>query len=349
MPLRAARMLAVRVPPCFSNAMIAPRPVSALLAEAVAALAAAGVEAPVREARLLLLHALARPVGTLLDRAEQVLAPGFAAMVARRVRREPMALILGRQGFWTLELEVSRDTLIPRADSEAVVEAALAARPDARRVLDLGTGTGCLLLSVLNALPSAWGVGSDLSPAAAALAGRNARACGLADRAAFLAGDWAAPLTGRFDLVLSNPPYIPTVDLGMLMPEVADHEPARALDGGADGLDAYRRLAEALPGLLAPGGVAVLELGIGQHETVPALARAAGLAVLALHPDLGGVPRALVLGFPRGPMKKRLAGAAGFASLQSVQREPASGRLPGPQDAQPRASSRGRRGGQVAQ
>jgi len=275
--------------------MTDPRPVSSLMAEAAAALAAAGVEAPAREARLLLLHALGRPGSALLDRGETVAAPGFAALVARRAAREPMALILGRQGFWTLDLEVSRDTLIPRADSEAVVEAALATAPAPRRVLDLGTGTGCLLLAVLAERPCAWGLGIDLAPAAAALAARNAYACGLGRRAAFMAGDWAGAVAGRFDLVLSNPPYISTRDLAALMPEVAAHEPARALDGGADGLYAYRRITAALPGLLAPGGVAVLEAGIGQADAIARLGQEAGLWRLAIRHDLGGVARAVVL------------------------------------------------------
>ena len=272
-----------------------PRTVAALLTESAAALAAAGVAAPAREARLLLLHAIGRTAGALLDRGELVAAPALAALVARRAAREPMALILGRQGFWTLDLAVSRDTLIPRADSEAVVAAALAARPDAARVLDLGTGTGCLLLAVLSECPAAWGLGIDLSPEAAALAARNAAANGLAGRAAFLCGDWAASVHAHFDLVLSNPPYITSADLAGLMPEVAGHEPARALDGGADGLAAYRRIVAALPSLLAPGGVAVLELGIGQDASVAELARHAGLAVRGLRADLGGVARALVL------------------------------------------------------
>ena len=190
-----------------------PRLFAAHLAEATATLAAAGIDAPQREARLLLLHALARPATALLDRSEIVPIPALTALVARRAAREPMALITGRQGFWTLDLEVSPATLIPRADSEAIVEAALAAKPDAANVLDLGTGTGCLLLAVLSTLQAAWGLGIDLSPAAASLAARNARACGLAGRTAFLAGDWADAIAGRFDLVLSNPPYIPTPDL----------------------------------------------------------------------------------------------------------------------------------------
>jgi len=284
--------------------MIPPRLVATLLADAAAVLAAAGIEAAQREARILLLHALGRPPGTLLDRGEKVIAEGFAALVARRAAREPMALIRGRQGFWTLDLEVSRATLIPRADSETVVEAALAAWPTrdgVARVLDLGTGTGCLLLAALAEFPRAWGLGVDLSPAAAALAARNARAHGLGGRAAFLCGDWveavavAAPQAG-FDLVLSNPPYIESAAVAGLMPEVARHEPARALDGGADGLAAYRRIVADLPRLLAPGGVAVLELGIGQDVAVAALARAAGLRTRGLQRDLGGVARALVLG-----------------------------------------------------
>lgn len=274
------------------------RPIGALLAEAAAQLDQAGIEAPAREARILLLHALGRPAAALLDRTEAVDAPAFAALVARRAAREPMALILGRQGFWTLELEVSADTLIPRADSEAIVEAALAAAPAPRRVLDLGTGTGCLLLAVLSERPGAWGLGIDLSPAAAALAARNAGAAGLASRTAFLAADWAAPLApgARFDLVLSNPPYIPNPDLAGLMPEVIAHEPARALDGGTDGLEAYRRICAALPELLAPGGVAVLEVGIGQARDVAALAQARGLTHRETRPDLAGIPRAVVLG-----------------------------------------------------
>ncbi len=223
--------------------------------------------------------------------------PGFEALLARRAGREPMALILGRQGFWTLELEVSAATLIPRADTETLIEAALAARPDraaVRRVLDLGTGTGCLLLAALMEYSDAWGLGLDLAPAAAALAARNGRALNLADRTSFVVSDWAAPVSGRFDLVLSNPPYIETAAIAGLMPEVARHEPRRALDGGADGLDAYRTLLAALPALLAPGGLAVFELGAGQADPVCVLARTAGFTP-ALRADLGGMPRALLL------------------------------------------------------
>jgi release factor glutamine methyltransferase len=220
------------------------------------------------------------------------------AALAARLDATPVAHILGQQGFWTLDLAVSPATLIPRADSEALVEAALEAFPAPEaplRVLDLGTGTGCLLLAVLAERPRAFGVGVDLVPAAAALAAANAARNDLQDRAAFLAGDWAGALSGRFDLVLSNPPYIESAAIPGLMPEVARHEPLSALDGGADGLDAYRRLVTLLPVLLAQGGAAVLELGFGQRQAVEGLARAAGLTPAGCRQDLGGIERALVL------------------------------------------------------
>jgi release factor glutamine methyltransferase len=254
------------------------------------------------EARLLLSHVLdCRAEDLLRDpRAAVALdqAQRFAGLVQRRVQREPMAFLLGWQEFWSLRFAVSPATLIPRADSESLVEAALAGFPDRGaplRVLDLGTGTGCLLLAVLSEFPNATGVGLDRSAAAAALAASNARALGLAGRAAFLVADWAAPLAGRFDLVLSNPPYIEAAAIPALMPEVARHEPASALDGGADGLAAYRAILAELPRLLAPAGKAVLELGAGQGPAVAALARQVGLERVDLRPDLGGIDRALVV------------------------------------------------------
>lgn len=256
---------------------------------AMAALRAAGIDGAGFESRLLVAHA-----GGDESRLD--------TLIARRVAHEPMAFILGRQGFWTLDLAVSPATLIPRADSETLIEAALAAFPDrnaVRRVLDLGTGTGCLLLAALAEFPEAQGIGVDLVPQAAALARRNAARNGLADRACFLAGSWAEALSARFDLILSNPPYIETADIPALMPEVARHEPGSALDGGLDGLDAYRAILIQLPGLLAPDGLAVLELGEGQADAVSALARASGLTIRGLRADLGGVGRALMLEFPQ--------------------------------------------------
>jgi release factor glutamine methyltransferase len=279
------------------------------LHRATLALAKAGVEEPAREARLLLRDALGLPAGAPLDPAVAFDTAHFDTLLARRAAREPMAYIRGRQGFWTLDLEVSSATLIPRADSEALITAALAARPErarVRRVLDLGTGTGALLLAALVEFRDAWGIGIDRAHAAAGLAARNARANGLGDRAMFVVGYWAACIATQFDLILANPPYIPSSAIGGLMPEVARYEPRAALDGGADGLDAYRTILPDLPRLLAPDGIAVLELGIGQAGPVAGLAYAAGLQQVALQPDLGGIARALVLRMP-AERKNRLA------------------------------------------
>ncbi len=261
-------------------------------------LASAGIPDARREARLLLGHALGVEQVTLLrDRALLVDDDLFAELVSRRLAHEPMALITGRVGFWTLSLVTSSATLVPRADSETVVAAALAEYPnrDVGWVLDLGTGTGCLLLAVLAECPAAFGVGVDLVPQAAQLAAHNARENGLSDRSGFVCGDWASAFSGRFDLILCNPPYIPSPDIPHLMPEVACYEPDTALNGGEDGLDAYRMVIEAMASLLAPDGVAVLELGIGQADAVAKLSEAAGLFSDAPWLDLGGIARAIVL------------------------------------------------------
>lgn len=277
--------------------------VGAWLCQAGQVLRAAGIEQPRLEARWLLAHVLGcREEDLLRDPRAAVPADRgavFAGLVRRRAEREPLAHLLGHVGFWTLDLAVSDATLVPRPDSETIVEASLAAFPDrgqVRRVLDLGTGTGALLLAVLSECPQAWGVGVDLAPAAAALAARNAAANGLGDRACFVAADWDAPLAGRFDLVLSNPPYIESGDIPALMPEVSRHEPRLALDGGADGLDAYRLILRRLTCLLAPGGRAVLEIGAGQRPDVEAIGCREGLVSLGCGRDLGDVDRALVFG-----------------------------------------------------
>ena len=276
--------------------------VGAFLCQAGQVLRAAGIEAPRQEARLLLAHALGCRQEDLLRDPRAPVPPEaqarFRATLGARSRHAPIAHLLGHAGFWTLDLLSTPATLIPRADTETLVEAALEVLPDraaVSRVLDLGTGTGALLLACLEEYPGAFGVGVDRSPDAAALARANAARSGLTGRAAILAGNWAAALDGRFDLILSNPPYIESASIPGLMPEVALHEPALALDGGADGLDAYRSLASELPRLLAPGGRAVLELGQGQQPAVEALMRAAGLRPAGCRADLGGVPRALVL------------------------------------------------------
>ncbi|MDD2795938.1 peptide chain release factor N(5)-glutamine methyltransferase [Acidocella sp.] len=268
-------------------------PTAQALTAIAARLAQAGIEEPRREARLLLAAAEGITAARLLLQAE-VTPERFEPLVARRAAREPLAYILSRKEFWGLNFAVSPATLIPRPDTETLVEAVLALGIAPARVLDLGTGTGCLLLALLSEFPAAFGVGVDISPAAAALAADNARSLGLASRAAFCAGNWAAALSGMFDLVVSNPPYIPSADIAGLMPEVAGFEPASALHGGADGLEAYRLLIAALPRLLTMNGAAVLELGVGQAPDVAALAAQAGFAATT-RADLGGVPRALIL------------------------------------------------------
>lgn len=276
--------------------------VGAFLCRAGQHLRAAAIPQPRMEARMLLARAMGVTQEALLrdPRApvpEAAAAP-FAEMLRRRLDGAPMAYLTGSQGFWTLDLATSPDTLIPRADTETLVEAALELFPQRAavgRILDLGTGTGAILLAALAEFPAAFGVGVDLVPEAAALAARNARRNALGDRCAFLAGSWGEALAGRFDLILSNPPYIESAAIAGLMPEVARHEPLSALDGGPDGLVAYRALARCLPRLLAPRGRAVLELGEGQEPAVTALMRDAGLQVTGARQDLGGVARALVV------------------------------------------------------
>ena len=249
------------------------------------------------DAEVLMAHALGATRSALLLGHMRDPAPAaFAALVERRAAHEPVAYIVGTQDFHGLALRVTPAVLIPRGDSEALVEAALAARPDARRVLDCGTGSGALLLAVLAELPAARGIGIDRSPAALAVAAANAHALGLAPRSAFLQRDWTAPGwtagLGGCDLVLANPPYVETT--AELAPSVRDHEPAGALFAGSEGLDDYRRLIPALAGLLAPGGVALLEIGAAQAEAVSALGAAAGF-VPRVHRDLAGRDRVIEL------------------------------------------------------
>jgi release factor glutamine methyltransferase len=233
-------------------------------------------------------------------------APGAGAR--RRATREPLAYITGHREFWSLELAVSPATLIPRPDSETLIEAALHHRPDrarVRTVLDLGTGTGALLLAALSAFDGAFGIGTDRIAAATALARANPRHLGFGARCGFLVADWTAPLAGSFDLILSNPPYIPSPALAGLMPDVARFEPVSALDGGVDGFDAYRCIIAELPRLLAPAGIAIIEAGIGQAAGIAGLAAAAGLAAVS-HADLAGVPRAIVMSAPEGVREKTI-------------------------------------------
>jgi release factor glutamine methyltransferase len=253
---------------------------------------------PHREARLLLAHANDLTRNDLIrDPALPVDTTTYETHLARRVTREPLALIIERREFWSMEFQVSAATLIPRPDSETLVEAALAAfagRPPPRRILDLGTGTGCLLLTLLTEFPSAFGIGVDITQDAAALAKANAMRLGLAGRSAFAVSDWTNPIGASFDLIVSNPPYIKRSDIDALMPEVANHEPRTALDGGADGYDAYRAIVPYLRQHLEQNGAAVLELGQGQATYVAERAREAALKA-TFHLDLATIPRAVVL------------------------------------------------------
>jgi len=294
--------------PRAANALARPEGAGArTVAEARRALAqkfrVAGLDSPELDARILVGHALGLDHAALaaagaraLDAAERAVIAGLAA---RRLKREPIARIVGRKEFWSLPLRVDAATLVPRPETETVVEAALAAidshgpRAGVGRIADLGTGSGALLLALLTELPNATGIGTDTNLEALALARDNARRLGLS-RAQFIACDMAAALGGPFDLIVSNPPYIASGAIAALAPEVRDFDPRPALDGGPDGLDFYRAIAASVPALLRPGGALVVELGARQAEAVAALFSAVGLAPSPPYPDVGGVPRALL-------------------------------------------------------
>jgi release factor glutamine methyltransferase len=283
--------------------VVAAGTIGAALDAAAASLARAGVDSPRLDARVLLAHALGEPPDAIRLRAGAALAPAararFDALLARRAAREPVAYIVGHKEFWSLRFAVSPAVLIPRPDSETLIEAALALFParDARlRVADLGTGSGCLLLAFLHERPRATGVGIDASAAALAIAAANAAALGLAARAAFRHADWADGVGERFELVLCNPPYIPQSEIAGLAPDVRDHEPGTALAAGADGLDAFRVLARCLPAALAADGMALIEVGAGQADQAESCLIRSGLRAVSRRRDLAGVERCLILG-----------------------------------------------------
>ena len=253
-------------------------------------------DTPRLDAELLLAHAFGIERDQLLLRPPAGPVPAsFADLLDRRCAGEPVAYIVGRRAFWNIELEVGPGALIPRPDSETLIEAAcehFAGSDGPERILDLGTGPGTLLLAALDQWPRATGLGIDSSEAALAYAQRNAQRLSLAPRAQFRRGDWAKKVTERFDLLLCNPPYVAAdAELG---PGVVEHEPAEALFGGADGLDDYRRLAPEVGRLLSPGGLAAIEIGYDQGESAAALFAAQGLDP-TLARDLGGRPRALLI------------------------------------------------------
>jgi release factor glutamine methyltransferase len=263
---------------------------------------AAGIDSPELDARILVGHALSLDHAALAAAGGRVLDPGernaIAGFANRRLAREPIARIVSGKEFWSLMLRIDSTTLVPRPETETVVEAALAAidaaGPRARelRIADLGTGSGGLLLALLTELPKAFGVGTDTSLGALCVARVNAERLQLG-RAAFVACDMAAALRGPFDLIVSNPPYVASSEIAALAPEVRDFDPRPALDGGADGLDCYRTIAAAAPALLKATGALVVELGAGQASAVSDLLASAGLAPSPARTDLQGVPRAL--------------------------------------------------------
>lgn len=274
---------------------------------AVERLRAAGVESPEAGARVLLKFALSLDDAALVSASRTLISEEQRAyigrLIDRRIAGEPVARIIGRKEFWSHSFQLGADTLVPRPETETIVEAALSIFPaqDAKlRVLDLGTGSGILLASILLERKKATGIGIDRNENTLRIARENLNALGLVERAQFICGDWSAALDQRFDLVVANPPYIASKDISSLAREVREHDPHTALDGGADGLDAYREIIAELPQLISEKGIAVLELGIGQEDEVAALARARGLEVREpARRDLGNVPRALIVYPPK--------------------------------------------------
>jgi release factor glutamine methyltransferase len=275
--------------------------IGSALDNGAAALAAAGFDEPRRHARRLLEAALGRSTAELFAHPESALAAAdevrVAATLDRMIAHEPLSRIVGKREFWGLEFVLSAETLDPRPESETVVEAVLARLPDrtrAYRFLDLGSGTGCLLLALLSEFPRGIGVGIDVATGAARTARRNAELLGLGTRAHFAVGDWAGAVAGGFDAIVANPPYIATSAIAELPREVRDYDPRRALDGGADGLAAYRAIAVDLPRLLLPGGLFAAEIGWEQAEAAAAILMRSGLAIDGFMPDLAGIVRCVV-------------------------------------------------------
>ncbi len=256
---------------------------SAQFADAVRRLTAAGIDNPRLDARVLMTHALGAPAF-------------FESLIARRAAREPLAYITGHKEFWSLDFEVGPGVLVPRPETETIIEQALAQFPDRSaplKVLDLGTGTGCLLIAFLKEYPNTYGLGLEISNEARVFALRNVTRHELAARCEIRAGGWPVTFFDCYDVILSNPPYIRSTDIVGLEPEVSHYEPILALDGGLDGLAAYRALAFEMARLLSPGGQAFVEIGAGQSEVVSALFGEVGLELGGIAPDLAGIPRVL--------------------------------------------------------
>ncbi len=282
-----------------------PRSVRDLLSDARARLLAAGVDTASLDARLILGHVIGRDTAWILANPDAELsaaeAASYEAAVTRREAREPVSHILGTREFWSLDFLTGPDVLTPRPDSETLIEAVLEHRKDRAadlRFLDLGTGSGCLLLALLSEYAAASGVGADISEPALRIAGANAQRLGLSDRVSWTISDWLACVDGRFDIVVANPPYIETSEIDGLDPEVARYEPRGALDGGADGCDPYRLLFAQLPRVLAKSALVFLEHGAGQSDAICALGEGAGFRVVQVCRDLAEIDRVIVFELP---------------------------------------------------
>lgn len=276
--------------------------IRAALNEASQTLQSAGIDSAALDARLLMQAVLAYDHAALIahdrDSLSDTQSVAFKSYISRRSEREPVSHIVGHRDFWKDRFHVSSDVLDPRPDSETLIEAAIEARPDRTdtyHILDLGVGSGCLLLSLLREYPNAHGTGVDISDAALSIAAGNALTLGMSQRVIFYQDNWGKALQNQYDMIMSNPPYIPGDDISGLAPEVRDFEPMGALSGGADGLDAYQALMPEIKRLLKADGVAVVELGAGQRGAVSDIARKTGLQVQSVQSDLAGIERVLVI------------------------------------------------------
>jgi len=268
---------------------------------------AAGIDDADADARVLAGHALHLDRARLISQSDRVLEArevnAISGLAARRLKREPVSRILGRKEFWSLALAITPDVLVPRPETETVVEGALdfvvrnGLRMEKLRILDIGTGSGALLVALLNELPNATGIGTDISRAALEAAQINVAQFGFESRSSLIACDMAAGVQGQFDLVVSNPPYIARGEIASLAPEVRDYDPMMALDGGDDGLTAYRSISADAKRILAQGGRLFVEMGAGQEPAVRELFTNAGLEVGIARNDLAGTPRVLGAGF----------------------------------------------------
>jgi release factor glutamine methyltransferase len=282
--------------------MTPPETIGSTLGGVSAALSEAGFDEARRRARRLLAAALGLSAAEVLAHSDRMVTEDdgekIASLLCRVLAHEPLSRILGVREFWGLEFALSADTLDPRPETETLVEAVLARLPERDRpyrFLDLGTGSGCLLLALLSEFPAARGFGIDRVFGAAATARRNAERLGLADRARFIVGDWGTALAPKsFDVVVTNPPYIVSAEIARLPREVRDFDPLRALDGGADGLDACRAIAAGARCLLRPGGLLACEIGMGQDSSVAGIIAAGGLVIEDIVPDLAGIARCVI-------------------------------------------------------